>query len=105
MLTRAAVDGSCMRLTGDLLLSSRRLLAMPGQGQDGLAAKSQLQASGAKRRRTENSAAAGSGSARLREKASACALAKLKAARQVAARPHLTLIALAHSAGLHVQAC
>lgn len=62
---------------------------MPGWDQDGLAAKPQLQASGAKRRRTENSAAAGSGAARLREKASACALAKLKAARQVAARPQL----------------
>ena len=60
-------------------------IVMAGGGQHA-ASKPQLQASGAKRRRTENSAAAGNGSTRLREKASACAVAKLKAARQVLAQ-------------------
>ena len=67
---------------------------MAGGGQHA-AAKPQLQASGAKRRRTENSAAAGNGSTRLREKASACAVAKLKAARQVLARIPISLVTFA----------
>lgn len=72
-------ESKCM--SRELLPGGRRF-AMAGSGQHA-ASKPQLQASGAKRRRTENSAAAGNGSTRLREKASACAVAKLKAARQV----------------------
>ena len=52
-------------------------------GNQNIPAQLPVQPSGAKRRRTDESSAAGGGSARLREKASACALAKLKAARQV----------------------
>ncbi len=55
---------------------------MAGSGQIA-AAKSQSQPAGAKRRRTENYTADAGASAQLREKASAGALAKLKAARQV----------------------